>query len=296
MNFDFSKLDADLGAKGVDLSQAKAGGDFEREIPAAGPCRLRFVGYVETGEHMDEYQGKPKKVNRAHLIFELSGKNHPGITMKDGTVVPHLIKFDLSISQSEKAHYFKLFNRMNHEGRAKHFVGLLGKAYKGTVIHKEGKPRGGKTPIYAELYDKAAGSFTIEPALWMNPETDTLQPLPVDPPKTPIKCFVWAVADKAMWDSIFIDGEWPARTDDKGNVTSPARSKNVYQNEIRAAVNFQGSPAQLVSGAQPLNLDLSPETPERPTPASPAVQQAQPRQQVRSQRDALSALDDDIPF
>jgi hypothetical protein len=291
MTFDFSKLDADLGAKGVDLSQAKAGGDFEREVAAAGPCRLRFVGYIETGEHMDEYQGKPKKVNRAYLTFEVSGPKHPPIKLQDGTEVPHLITFDLSISQSEKAHYYKLFNRMNHEGSAKHFVGLLGKAYKGEIIHKPGK-RQGKDVVYVELYDKKAGAFTIAPALYDDPETGEIKPLPVAPAKTPLKCFVWAMADKAMWDSIFIDGEWPARKDAQGNITSPAKSKNRYQNEIRSALNFAGSPAQLVSGAQPLNLDLEPETPERPV--QPAGTPPQQRQAGR--RDALADLDDDIPF
>jgi hypothetical protein len=292
MTFDFSKLDADLGAKGVDLSQAKSGGDFEREVPAAGTCRLRFVGYIETGEHMDEYQGKPKKVNTAYLTFEVSGPRHPPVKTQDGKELPHLITFDLNVSQSEKAHYYKLFNRMNHEGSAKHFVGLLGKAYKGEIIHKPGK-RNGKDVIYVELYDKKAGSFTIAPALYDDPETGDIRPLPVAPAKTPIRCFVWALADKAMWDSIFIDGEWEARKDAQGNITMPAKSKNRYQNEIRAAINFAGSPAQLVSGAQPLNLDLTPETPARPAPEK-AASAVPPKGR---KPDALDGMDDgNAPF
>jgi hypothetical protein len=72
----------------------------------------------------------------------------------------------------------------------------------------------------------------------------------------------------------------------------PAKSKNRYQNEIRAAINFAGSPAQLVSGAQPLNLDLTPETPARPAPEK-AASAVPPKGR---KPDALAALDDDTPF
>ena len=67
------------------------------------------------------------------------------------------------------------------------------------------------------------------------------------PAITPLRCFIWDHADLAQWESIFVPGEYPARVAEDGTVTAPAKSKNVLQEKIRAALNFKGSPiAQLL--------------------------------------------------
>ena len=60
----------------------------------------------------------------------------------------------------------------------------------------------------------------------------------------------------AQWASLFIEGAYPERKDDKGVVTAPAKSKNVFQDTIKRAVNFQGSPMHtlLLTSGQPLDL------------------------------------------
>jgi hypothetical protein len=55
---------------------------------------------------------------------------------------------------------------------------------------------------------------------------------------------------------LFIEGEYPERKDDKGNVTSPARSKNVFQNAIKNAVNFKGSPIYTLLAQNGQSLDI----------------------------------------
>ena len=69
------------------------------------------------------------------------------------------------------------------------------------------------------------------------------QPFPVGAALTPLKAFVWDFADAKMWDSIFIEGEYSERKDEKtGKVTAEAKSKNAIQLEIAKALNFKGMP------------------------------------------------------
>jgi hypothetical protein len=52
-----------------------------------------------------------------------------------------------------------------------------------------------------------------------------------------------------MWDSLYIDGKYDDRKDEKTGVVTPGKSKNVFQEKIRGAVNFKGSPiAELLVG------------------------------------------------
>jgi hypothetical protein len=268
---DFKALGAKAAAEGADQTKTTAGGgDFTPA--AAGPCNLRFVSYIEVGKVRKEYKGKPPKVqNEVWLTFELSGPRHPPREMDDGTKVPYRITLKENLSLNEKARFTKLFNRMNYAGGAQHMVQLLGEAYQGEVLHRTWKGADGKERIEAELYNKAEGTFTIKPPRFevRDPETGAatgeFRVVKVDPPITELKAFLWQYADKPMWDSLFIDGEWPERKNDKGEVTAKARSKNVLQNQIKLATNFKGSPIYEVLAAAGANLDIpEPDTVDEP--------------------------------
>jgi hypothetical protein len=256
MSIDYTKLGAAVAAENnIDMTKPQRGGSGDYVPPAAGRCRLRFVGYVELGRHEEKYMGQPKVADKVRLFFELSGKNHQPREF-EGKKVPHVISFEMTYSLNEKSNFFKLFQRMNYAGDAVHMVQLLGRAYLGEVVHRKYKRADGSEGVAAELQDKARG-FLIEPPRVLDSETDTLVEVKVAEPLSPIKVFVWAKPDKLQWDSIFVDGEWEAVTDDSGKVIKPAKSKNVYQEKIRAALNFKGSPIHaLLSGAGDDDLDI----------------------------------------
>lgn len=279
---DFTKLGERAAASGADQTQAKAGGSFTYEPPAAGPCRLRFVGYVELGKQEHTWQGKTSFKDKVALFFEVNGPKHPPRVLDDGTTVPHVLVIEENLSLSDKAHFFKLFTRMNYAGAARHMVQLLGQAYKGTIIHRKYAKRGEDktkpetwTGIAAELFEKGVG-YTIAPPRLENEEGDLVE-MKVAPATVPIKVFVWDQADMEQWGTIFIDGEYPERKDEKtGAVIAPAKSKNVWQNTIKGAKNFSGSPIHslLVSGGQPLDLPAPGDDPDEAGaddgPANPA--------------------------
>ena len=250
---DFKALGAKAAAEGKDMTQATTGGG-DYTPPPEGPCRLRFVGYVETGKQKGTFKGVPNVKPKVELTFEVSGKAYPP-TEVDGVMKPLLITCELDYSLNEKSHFFKLFTRLNYTQVAKHIAELLGGAYKG-VIHHEKWEKNGKEYTKAVLRSKADG-YTIAPPRIEDDEAEGgYRTMEVAPATTPIKCFLWEYADLAQWATIFIDGAYPERKDDKGNVTAPAKSKNVIQNRIKSATNFVGSPIHSILLAAGGNVDI----------------------------------------
>jgi hypothetical protein len=296
-------LAAKAVADGVDMTQAKAGGGGDYTPPAEGPTRLRFVSYIEIGKQKDEFQGKPRNRDKAIFVFELSGPKHPPTVLDDGTKVPMRISIEETVSLNEKANFYKLFTRMNYSGKAKHIAQLLGEAFKARVVHrkyaKKGEPKADPskwTGIAVELRTKSEG-YTIEAPRYEvvdeNGPTGEFKVLPVDPPLTTIKCFLWNYADKADWDSIFIDGTYEEKKNDKGEVISPARSKNVYQNKIKLAVNFQGSPIHAVLAAAGGSIDIPDAEDARGGDEAPAEDEdAAPSKQAEVATPTGAAADD----
>lgn len=221
-------------AVGANMNEATAGGG-DYTPPVEGPTRLRFVGYYELGTHVEQ-SGKfvGKKNKKVKLVFELSGKNHEP-TEVDGKKHPILMTLEMNNSRNEKATLFKLFAVMNaaHGGEATTMPELLGTEYLGSIKHTH-RGEGANRKTYANLEN-------VRKAERMD-EDDNLVPIKVDEPLTEIKMFVWDIATLEDWDSIKIEGEYPERKDKDGNVTRAAKSKNVFQDTIRAAVDFDSLP------------------------------------------------------
>lgn len=229
------------------------GGDYTP--PAEGIARARLVGYIETGIHEKNVgAGKPAvQKPQVKLIFELSGPNHQPKVLDDGTKLPHRITVDENYSLNEKANFYKLFRRMNWKGTATHMSQLLGEAFLVTIKHKV-TGEGDKKRTYANIRDDAG--YTVQPPRYVDPLSNQTVEVPVDPPIIALRLFVWNAPTellKPMWDSLFIDGEYPARGE------QPARSKNVLQQEIKEALNFKDSPIfqLLQTGGVELNLGAS---------------------------------------
>ena len=282
---DFKALGAKAASLGANMTVAVAGGG-DYEPPAAGPTRLRFVAYVELGKQKGSFQGKATIKDKVQLVFELSGKNHHPDTTNDGVKIPKRISIELNLSLSEKASFFKLFQRMNYKQTATHMAELLGESYKGEVFHREWTGRDGKKNVSAEL-DNDAGFSIAPPRVEDDDAEGGWKYLEVAAPITPIKCFIWSIADKEQWGSLFIDGEYPERKDASGKVTAPAKSKNILQNKIKRATNFVGSPMHelLVADGTPIDIPAMDEQDDdnpavgaaaTPTPAAVATGNVKP--------------------
>lgn len=239
---DINALISKVSTQGKDQSQASAGGDF---IPAAeGTTGARLVGYYEVGQHEGEYEGKKKINNVVKLVFELIGKKHPPTETEGGTKIPVRITQTMNLSTSERSGFFKLFSRIRDDDTT-HMVQMLGKPLLLNIVHNK-KTVNGKEKTYANI-DKESIKKPVVQTMELdedgNPTGEIKNtPFTVGPALSELKAFVWDFASAEMWDSIFIEGEYPERKDDSGKVTAPAKSKNVLQNEIASALNFKALP------------------------------------------------------
>ncbi|MHA6903312.1 hypothetical protein ACJBUE_20855 (plasmid) [Ralstonia syzygii subsp. celebesensis] len=238
------------------MNVAQKGGGGEYVPPAEGFTRLRFVAYVELGKTETEYQGQKKVVDEVQLVFELSGPRHEPKVLESGEKIPHRMTITVTKSLNEKAQFYKLFKMMNYDNSAKIMAQLLGKDFTGKVYHKKFKRKDGTEGIAAQLKNPDTGVFDIRPPFVEDSETGEPKRVNVAPAITPLKLFLWDMPSKDMWASIFIDGQYEERKNDKGEVIAPARSKNRWQERIKAALNFKGSPiANLLEGAVEVGTD-----------------------------------------
>lgn len=254
MTIDFNALGAKAAAEGADQTKAKSGGG-DYSPPAAGPALVRFTGYVELGKQKGTFQGKPTIKEKVQLVFELTGKRHPPAEAEDGTKIPVRITIEESFSLNEKAHFFKLFNRMNYRQDKQHMVQLIGEGFKAEVIHDKWTDKQGKERITPTF--KGPGGYTISPPRKEDEDSETgWVDVTVPPALSAPRVFLWEHCDMAQWASLYIEGSYPERKNDKGEVTAPARSKNVFQERIKQATNFQGSPIYNLLAAAGQSLDV----------------------------------------
>lgn len=238
---------------GPNMNEATAGGGGDYTPPAEGAVRLRLVGYIETGKVTDKQYNKVKE--KVSLLFELSGPKHPPREF-DGKKVPDLIVVNQTLSLNQKSGFYKLFKRMNYTGKHTHMAQMLGEAFMGTIHHNT-VGEGDQKRVYANLHGPD-GVSTIRPPFFetMDEEGNMVsKPVPVDEALSPLRCFIWnaPVQLKEMWDSLFIDGKTEDRKDEKTGEVIAGKSKNFWQNKIKAAENFAGSPIAelLFAGGEP---------------------------------------------
>jgi hypothetical protein len=301
---DFKKLGAKAAAEGKDMTKPVVGGGGDYEPPAAGPCRLRFVAYIEIGKQKEKFMGKDRVREKALLVFEVSGPKHPPTVLDDGTKIPHRITIKETVSLNEKANFFKLFTRMNYAGKAVHMAQLLGEAFKGEIIHRKFAKKGEDkanpatwTGVIADLKSKDKG-FTIEPPRYevVNEDgpTGEFKMLPVEPAISPIKGFLWDHADMEQWNGIFLDGKYDDRKDEKTGEITPGKSKNTLQAQIMQAVNFKGSPIEALLKQGGAKIDI-PDTDDHDVtadiddePVAPAMDKVTPQGEAAT--DALNGI------
>lgn len=231
--------------------------DIAKYVPE-GSVRMRLVKYIEIGSQTSTFKGETKSTPQVILGFEISGpkvKPHP-------KGLPWVIDlFPINLFYSDKAALTKLFKRMNvghNLPSVKHLPALLGKAFMGNVVHETFKKRDGTTGVAVRL-NKRGEDIEIKPPVVEDPETGELKNVAVPEAKSSLMLFIWDLADAQQWQSLYIDGKWDEVKNDEGSVILPARSKNIYQEKIKAATNFKGSRIATVLSQLENKVDLAAE-------------------------------------
>ncbi|WP_310002880.1 hypothetical protein [Caballeronia sp. LZ043] len=204
--------------------------------PPCGMTSARLVGYFEIGKHPEiNMQNQEVLRDKVDLVFELSGPNCGPVVTTGGARLPYLVTIKETMSLNEKSNFYKLFTTMNaaHGGKARHMVQMLGKAFRMELfLHKIAN---GTATL---AVPRGPNGYNIRGVTYQDEDTGETKTVVVDPAITELKAFVWDLASKAFWDSIYIPGEYPEVKNDKGEVITPKRPHNTIQNRIKAAANF----------------------------------------------------------
>ncbi|CAB3697733.1 hypothetical protein LMG3458_02479 [Achromobacter deleyi] len=232
MAFDIKKAVA-KAAKTTDMNQSVKGGGAYTP-PAEGKPGVRFIAYVELGPQKETFKGVERIREQVKLVFELHGKKWP----VDANGHPPRMTITIAKSLNEKAAFFKLFKQMNYSGKFKHIAEMLGQDFSGQVFHRK-VGEGAEQKVYAGFKDPASGMLCITPPFVADEDgEDKRRNIP--PAVADLRLFLWDCPDKEQWASIYIDG-----TFDDG------KSKNVFQDAIKASPSFAGSPVEALLNGDP---------------------------------------------
>ena len=238
----------DVAESGIDLNEAVKGGGGGRLLPE-GYAFGRLVEYIEFGNQPQEFQGQAKDPALEFTLgFALTGQ---GYQNDDGT--PYVVRtYNTALSRNEKARAFRLFKALNWKGTAKSFAQLLGETF---LVKIKQVPKSKTDPKIVSRIDLDGFLPPLDPV--------TRQPYPIaDAPDELYRLFLWSRPTKEAWDSLYIEGEYEGK------------SKNRIQEQILAALDFQGSPLQqllMASGVTALPT-AAPATPvAAPVAAAPVA-------------------------
>lgn len=263
----------------TDMTAVKTGGGGRGLLPS-GTALVRLCSYIEFGSTIQEFNGQKKP---AAPIFQLgfrivggAGLNEKGegekYVLEEGQY-PLITTYDTTMSLHEKAKAIKYFNALNRVGnKATHFVQKLQEQCLyalpiGTKVATGGRNVG---KVVQDIdFSNLQAALDQETGL---PRTG----LP-ELKDEHIQVFLWNQPSQAMWDTLFIEGEWEEKVDEKtGKVLYPARSKNFLQEKCLQAIDFEGSALQLLlqeSGADYTIPELATEAEDVPdVPTAPAAE------------------------
>ncbi len=208
----------DVAESGIDLNEAVKGGGGGRLLPE-GYAFGRLVEYIEFGNQPQEFQGQAKDPALEFTLgFALTGQ---GYQNDDGT--PYIVRtYNTALSRNEKSRAFKMFKALNWKGTAKSFAQLLGDTF---LVKIKQVPKSKTDPKIVSRIDLDGFLPPLDPV--------TRQPYPIaEAPDDMYRLFLWSRPTKEAWDSLYIEGEYEGK------------SKNRIQEQILAALDFQGSPLQ----------------------------------------------------
>lgn len=230
-----SMVDAYVDEENVDQNEASASGGSIAP-PAEGRAYCRIVEYIELGQHLGTYQGKPKTKpdTNVRIVIELSGKKYPPIELEDGTTTPQKLFLSLNQSANEKSRFYKLFRVLNgmYGDKYKHFAQMAADnvSFIAVISHRS-SGEGKDAKVYPNIWKD--GAWQLQSLVKYDADGEPDGFLTVAPATTPTTIFLFNRPDLRDWAQIFIDGQRDDGT-----------SKNWIQEHIMEAVNFEGSPLQ----------------------------------------------------
>lgn len=261
MTLDLASIIAQAATESVNMSEASTGGGGGATPPNEGVCIATVVGYIELGLRVRKgHKGAAdRKARRARFILELSGGKNPHVLTEGENPVKIAKRININVwlpaagkQPNDKSALYKVMSAFNHskDPAIKIPAQLIGKHAKVVVAHEKFTNEHGEEIVYGSVGDPVNGFRITPPQIDLTDEdgvpTGEVRIIPAPEVISPTRCFLWEYASKAMWDSLFIDGEYEAVEAKDGKPGKPAKTKNVIQEELKTALDWTGSPMQSI--------------------------------------------------
>lgn len=269
MSFDLNAVISQAAAESVNLSEASKGGGATP--PNAGTCIATVVGYVELGRRVKKgYKGAPdKKVRKGRFILELAGGTNPHTMSEGDNPVKIAKRINVNVwlpepgkQPSAKSGLYLFMSAVNYEKdpAIKIPAQLIGKHVKVIVSVEEFTNEAGEVIKYGSIGGAQDGFKISAPRIDLTDEagmpTGEFKVIPAPERVSDLRCFLWDYPSMEMWDSLFIDGEYEAKPAENGKAAVPAKSKNVIQEEVMQALDWEGSPMQTLLASKGIDLNV----------------------------------------
>lgn len=220
------------------------GGNFNKKFKP-GWTLARFTSYIETGKHVELFQGKAKDPKpMCRLGFHLYS---PDYLNDDGT--PYFMEtMDKPKDRNEKAWTSKTFRAMNYKQQAKGFPQLLNGIFLVEIVDYTPKSGGEARSVIGQI----------------TPGLDRLTNVEYACPEAPkLFLFSWSKPTLAAWDALKIEG-----TNEK-----TGKSKNWVQEKMAGATDFVGSALEglLLANGRPIPQGTPQKTAAKPETAAGAA-------------------------
>ena len=186
-----------------DASEAydiKPGGGLTLEpLPAGVTLQARLCGYVELGIHEDTSpQGQVRDKEEVRLFFQVWGKQ----LQKDaeGNQIPRSVMLYINKSASDKGHWLKVFNTLNHDGKRNNMASLLGAPCRVKLVAGASKDPG--KPAQARLRPEGITGPVVEV---MDEDGNVTGSRVINPPMvdaSEVRVFQFHKGTREQWDTL----------------------------------------------------------------------------------------------
>lgn len=263
MTEQFNPLSLIQDADAAESFDIKSGGGQALEpLPTGVTLQARLCGYVELGVHEDTNpQGQLRDKEEVRLFFQVWGKQ----LQKDaeGNPIPRSVMLYINKSASDKGHWLKVFNTLNHDGKRNNMASLLGAPCRVKLV--AGTSKDPSKPAQARLRPEGITGPVVEV---MDEDGNVTGSRVINPPMvdaSEVKVFQFHKGTREQWDTLpyFLQ---EAIKEAKNIEQSPAKDfplKEAPKSRQKAAEGDQ----EEAQGEAP---KAAPKAPQKP--ATPAVE------------------------
>lgn len=202
MTEQFNPLSLIQDADANESYDIKSGGGVTLDpLPTGVTLQARLCGYVELGVHEDTNpQGQVRDKEEVRLFFQVWNKDILAKKDAEGNPIPRSVMLYINKSASDKGHWLKVFNTLNHDGKRNNMASLLGAPCRLKLVQGVSKDPSKPAPVRLRPDGISGPVVEITDEDGNVTGSKVIQPPMVD--ASEVKVFQFHKGTKEQWDTL----------------------------------------------------------------------------------------------